>query len=247
MLHRRKPVHAPRGTPSAMAGQRPFRTSAAQEPPWSLRVTGLRKSFARRRVLNGVDVTLPGGAIVGFFGENGAGKTTLLRLLCGELSPDDGEVLRRGTMGYCPQAPVLNPCLTVEQHLRFFQAAYGLDGLEGAESLLAHLGFGAYRTSTVGTLSGGTQQKLNLTLALMHEPDLLVLDEPYQGFDWDTYLRFWDLADGLRERGRTVLIVSHFAPDSSRFDSRYELVDGRLRTLGASRVPPAPAGDGDRR
>ncbi|WP_371750488.1 ABC transporter ATP-binding protein [Streptomyces sp. NBC_01283] len=227
-----------------MAGQQPFRVVAAHEPLWSLRVTGLRKSFARRRVLTGIDVILPGGAIVGIFGENGAGKTTLLRLLCGELSPDGGEVRRRGTMGYCPQAPVLNPCLTVEQHLRFFQAAYGLEGVEGAESLLAQLGFGAYRTSLVGTLSGGTQQKLNLTLALMHEPDLLVLDEPYQGFDWETYLRFWALAERLRERGRTVLIVSHFAPDNSRFDSRYELVDGRLRPLGAAPAPPAPAGDG---
>ncbi|WP_371648605.1 MULTISPECIES: ABC transporter ATP-binding protein [unclassified Streptomyces] len=230
-----------------MAGHALCQEVSTQGVEWSLRVAGLRKSFGRQPVLTGVDVSLPAGGIVGFFGENGAGKTTLLRLLCGELSPDEGEIRYRGTMGHCPQTPVLNPCLTVDQHLRFFQAAYRLPSLEHAEHLVAQLGFGDYRTRTVGTLSGGTQQKLNLTLALMHDPELLLLDEPYQGFDWETYLRFWDLADTLRERGRTVLVVSHFAPDVSRFDFRYELVDGRLRSCGPESALVAPVDRGGRR
>src|SRR5689334_24324623 len=80
-----------------------------------------------------------------------------------------------------------------------------------------------------GVLSGGTRQKLNLTLALMHDPQVLLLDEPYQGFDWDTYQRFWDLAARLRDAGRSVLVVSHLAYDTERLDELWRLDDGMLR------------------
>jgi ABC-type multidrug transport system ATPase subunit len=90
----------------------------------------------------------------------------------------------------------------------------------------------------VNTLSGGTQQKLNLTLALMHGPRLLLLDEPYQGFDWETYLRFWDLAAELRARGCGVLIISHLVFEQHRFDTLYQLRDGRMQVLA---IPAAPA------
>lgn len=79
-----------------------------------------------------------------------------------------------------------------------------------------------------GLLSGGSRQKLNLTLALMHDPDVLLLDEPYQGFDWETYLRFWELATRLRDAGRSVLVVSHLAYDIERLDQLWRLEDGRL-------------------
>jgi ABC-type multidrug transport system ATPase subunit len=79
----------------------------------------------------------------------------------------------------------------------------------------------------VEELSGGTRQKLNLTLALVHDPEVLLLDEPYQGFDWETYLRFWDLVEALRERGRSVVVITHLVFEEERFDALYRLQDGR--------------------
>ncbi|WP_374116962.1 ATP-binding cassette domain-containing protein [Streptomyces sp. MNU76] len=94
------------------------------------------------------------------------------------------------------------------------------------------LGFAEYLDERAGVLSGGTRQKLNVTLALMHDPQVLLLDEPYQGFDWDTYLRFWELASRLRERGRSVLVVSHLAYDTAPLDELWRLDGGRLQAHG---------------
>ena len=194
----------------------------------SLHVKDLRHAYGKREVLRGVTFDVPDGALVGVVGENGAGKTTLLRILSGDLTPTGGGIDRTGRLGYCPQQVVLNEAFTVAQHLRFFQVAYGLPDLDYAEELMEVLNFAQYRHDRVSTLSGGTQQKLNLTLALMHDPDLLLLDEPYQGFDWDTYLRFWDLAQRLRDRGRSVLVISHLAHDTDRLDTLHQLVSGVL-------------------
>ncbi|AEW98642.1 ABC transporter ATP-binding protein [Streptantibioticus cattleyicolor] len=194
----------------------------------SLRVTAVRKAYGARRVLRGVSLQAPPGQVVGVVGENGAGKTTLLRVLSGDLRPDGGTVSIRGTLGYCPQQPVLDEELTPRQHLRLFQIAYRLDRLDRADELVAVLGLTAYRDEPVKVLSGGTRQKLNLVLALMHDPDVVLLDEPYQGFDWETYLRFWEVAAGLRRAGRTVVVVSHLAYDTERLDALYRLRDGVL-------------------
>jgi len=189
---------------------------------------GVEKSFGRRPVLRGVDLEVPAGALVAVVGENGAGKSTLLKILAGTLAADAGGVELRGTLGYCPQEPVLNGALTVGQHLRYFAAAYRLSSLDRAEELLDALHFGGYRDRPVEELSGGTRQKLNLTLALVHDPAVLLLDEPYQGFDWETYLRFWELVDGLRERGRSVVVITHLVFEEERFDRLYRLREGRI-------------------
>ncbi|MFI7038584.1 ABC transporter ATP-binding protein [Microbispora rosea] len=194
-----------------------------------LRVRDVRKSYRGGPVLRGVDLDLPPGRVVGIVGENGAGKTTLLRVLAGDLRPDGGSVRHGGRIGHCPQETVLHDAFTVEQHLRFFQVAYGLESLRRAEELMEALRFSGSRRARPGTLSGGTRQKLNLVLALMHDPDVLLLDEPYQGFDWETYVRFWDLAEELRGRGRSVLVVSHLAYDAARLDMLHRLEGGVLR------------------
>ncbi|MCL7427126.1 ABC transporter ATP-binding protein [Streptomyces sp. YS415] len=194
-----------------------------------LRVRGVCKSYRSRPVLRGVSLDLHAGQLVGIVGENGAGKSTLLRILAGDLNADSGVVQKVGLLGCCPQETVLHPAFTVEQHLRFFQAAFGLGCLTPAFELLEQLNFTSHRNERVETLSGGTRQKLNLVLALMHDPQVLLLDEPYQGFDWETYLRFWDLAAALRERGCAVLVVSHLAYDASRLDTLYRLDGGVLR------------------
>jgi ABC-type multidrug transport system ATPase subunit len=196
-----------------------------------VRVRDIRKGygpFGRRPVLRDVSFTVAPGTLVGIVGENGAGKSTLLKILAGELRPNGGTVAVRGTLGYCPQEGVLNPVLTVNQHLDYFRAAYGITSTARAGELMDRLGYARHRAATVETLSGGTRQKLNLTLALMHDPEVLLLDEPYQGFDWETYLRFWDLARDLRARGRAVVIISHLVFERERFDRLYHLADGAL-------------------
>jgi ABC-type multidrug transport system ATPase subunit len=186
------------------------------------------KSYGHRAVLRGIDLAVTPGLLVGIVGENGAGKSTLLRILAGELAPSSGSVQLRGALGYCPQTVILNEALSVAQHLAFFGAAYRLPTLNRADELLARLQFQDYRQALVGTLSGGTKQKLNLTLALLHDPAVLLLDEPYQGFDWDTYLRYWELATDLRARGCAMVVISHLFVDRTRFDALYQLKDGAL-------------------
>ena len=200
-----------------------------------LRAENIRRSFGRRAVLRGVNLAVEPGALVGVVGENGAGKSTLLRILAGELRPNGGAIQRAGALGYCPQDVILNDTLTVNQHLAYFAAAYDLRDLTYAQALISRLGYEQYRASAIGVLSGGTQQKVNLTLALMHQPDVLLLDEPYQGFDWETYLRFWELAEELRRQGRAILVISHLLFDQQRFDALYRLENGHLAEIPVAR------------
>lgn len=193
-----------------------------------LRTNDVYKSFARRSVLRGINFSIYPGTLVGIVGANGAGKSTLLRILVGELRPSRGEILQYGSIGYCPQIPVLNDTLTVDQHLDYFRAAYNMKNLHRANELIEKLDYQRYRKARVGTLSGGTKQKLNLTLALMHQPKVLLLDEPSQGFDWETYLCFWDLVTELSESGCAVLIISHLFSEWKRFNVLYHLQEGQL-------------------
>ena len=188
----------------------------------------VRKAYRGHQVLRGVDLAVWPGQLVAVVGENGAGKSTLLKILAGTLAADGGEVRLAGTLGYCPQDPVLNDNLTVAQHLRYFAAARRLPGLHRAEELVRLLGYEQSRSQPAGELSGGTRQKLNLTLALMHDPGVLLLDEPYQGFDWETYLRFWDLVDDLRARRKAIVVITHLVFEQDRFDLLADLVGGHL-------------------
>ena len=200
---------------------------------------GIRKSFGRRRVLAGLDLEAGAGEMVAVAGENGTGKTTLLRILAGDLRPDAGSVAIRGRPGYCPQTAVLDEALTVDQHVRYFQAAYGIGRTGRAEALIERLGYAGCRDQRAGTLSGGTRQKLSLTLALMHDPPVLLLDEPYQGFDWQTYLAFWEMAGELRDRGTATVVISHLVFERERFDRICHLRDGRIEQEAISHAPAA--------
>jgi ABC-type multidrug transport system ATPase subunit len=205
----------------------------------ALSARGIRKSFGRRQVLTGLDLDIASGELVAVVGENGTGKTTLLRILAGDLRPDAGSVAIRARPGYCPQAVVLDDALTVDQHLRYFQAAYRIGRTDRAEELIERLGYTSSRSQRAGTLSGGTRQKLSLTLALMHDPPVLLLDEPYQGFDWQTYLAFWELTAELRERGTATVVISHLVFEQERFDRICHLRDGRIDEEASSHAPAA--------
>ncbi len=203
-----------------------------------LEATGITKAYRRglwprrRRllVLREAALTLRAGEVVGLVGGNGSGKSTLMKILVGAIEADEGKVHVSGRVGYCPQEPVLYDRLTCDEHFELFAVAYGMDpsrAAASAEELYNMLGFGNWRRTLVDELSGGTTAKLNLALALLADPDLLLLDEPYAGFDWDTYQRFWDLTTARREAGRSVLVISHFVTDEERFDRIIELRDGR--------------------
>jgi ABC-type multidrug transport system ATPase subunit len=196
--------------------------------PIILEAHDVHKAYGRHRVLGGVGLQVRAGQLVAVVGENGTGKSTLLRILAGSLAADRGEVRVTGTLGYCPQDPVVSDNLTVGQHLRYFAAARRLASIERADELVGLLRFGQYRDQAAGSLSGGTRQKLNLTLALMHDPDVLLLDEPYQGFDWETYLRFWDVVGDLRSRGKAIVIITHLVFERDRFDVLAGLSGGHL-------------------
>jgi len=181
-------------------------------------------------VLTGVNLQLTAGEVVGLVGENGSGKSTLMKILVGALLPDRGVVTHVGRLGYCPQEPLVYARLTCDEHVDLFGHAYGLTverSTTARDELYETLGFARYRRTRADQLSGGTLAKLNLALALLADPEVLLLDEPYAGFDWDTYLRFWDLVALRRTAGRTVLIISHFVADEERFDRILDLKDGQ--------------------
>ena len=207
-----------------------------------LTVDGVTKSFSsgppwhRRRVevLRGASLEVRPGELVGLVGENGSGKSTLMQVIVGLLARDAGTLRAPARLGYCPQQPLLWDKLTVHEHFELFACAYALDDqTAGAarDGLLDELGFAKYVGYRVEELSGGTRQKLNLALALLHEPRLLLLDEPYAGFDWDTYLRFWEMAERRRAHGMGILIVSHLLAERERLTRIYELRDGRCEVV----------------
>jgi len=194
-------------------------------------VRSLAKRYGRRRVLVDVSFTVERSALVGIEGENGAGKSTLLKCLVGLLRPDAGEVRVHGRIGYCPQEPMLMESLTVDEQLRLFAAGYGLSPDEHAHNkgrLLERFNATRYATTRIDRLSGGTRQKVNLIGALLPTPDVLVLDEPYQGFDYDTYLTFWDYAEQFRAEGGAVVVVSHMHAEKHRFDAMLRLAEGAI-------------------
>jgi ABC-2 type transport system ATP-binding protein len=207
-------------------------------PATVLAAAGLTKAYQRgiwplhhhQQVLRGADLVLQPGEVVGLVGENGSGKSTLMKILVGALAADSGTVTVNGRVGYCPQEPLVYPRLTCDEHFDLFGHAYQLEDeaiATSRDALYASLGFARYARTRADQLSGGTLAKLNLSLALLADPEVLLLDEPYAGFDWDTYQKFWHLVAERRRNGRSVLIVSHFVVDGDRFDRIVEVKDGQ--------------------
>ena len=201
----------------------PAPTSAA---PVVLRLTDVSVRRGRRTVLSGINLTLHRGEVVAVVGANGAGKSTLLQLCAGLLRTSGGSIERTPSFGYAPQLDSLAPLLTVDEHLRLFGAARGIRqgrSVSTGHRLLTRLGWTARGDQTAGTLSGGTQQKLNVALAQLDAPDLLLLDEPYQGLDALAYEDLWALISAWRASGAGVLLVTHLLRDIDLVDRVVEL------------------------
>ena len=171
------------------------------------------------------------GEIVGITGENGSGKTTLLKLIVGLLKPKKGEIIIRGRVGYSPQQLLLFENLTVLENFLIFGRGLNL-GREEIErealEIMRRLNFLEYKDVLVKNLSGGTAQKLNFGISLLGDPDLLVLDEPYQGMDYASFISFWDIQRELRDRGKAIIIVSHLIEDTSKLSRNLHLTDKRI-------------------
>ena len=203
-------------------------TSAKTLPatPVVLRLTDVSARRGRRMVLSDINLTIHRGEVVAVVGANGAGKSTLLQLSAGLLRASGGSIERTPNFGYAPQLDSLAPLLTVDEHLRLFGAARGIRqgrSISTGRRLLTRLGWTARGDQTAGTLSGGTQQKLNVALAQLDAPDLLLLDEPYQGLDALAYEDLWTLISAWRTSGAGVLLVTHLLRDVDLVDRVVEL------------------------
>ena len=194
--------------------------------PVVLRLRDVSARRGRRTVLSGINLTIRQGEVVAVVGANGAGKSTLLQLCAGLLRASGGSIERTPNFGYAPQLDSLAPLLTVDEHLRLFGAARGIRqgrSVSTGHRLLTRLGWTARGDQTAGTLSGGTQQKLNVALAQLDAPDLLLLDEPYQGLDALAYEDLWALISAWRASGAGVLLVTHLLRDVDLVDRVVEL------------------------
>ncbi len=180
--------------------------------PVRLQATGITKRYRRRVVLDNVDLTVRAGQIAAVVGANGCGKSTFLGICAGLLSPDAGQVRVAGRIGYCPQDGGVADFLRPDEHFVLVGAGAGLSResarTRGRDSAAA-LGWTAADAPTARQLSGGTRQKLNLVMSTLTGPDVLLLDEPYQGFDRGTYVNFWDQLYRLRDKGKAIVVVTH--------------------------------------
>jgi ABC-2 type transport system ATP-binding protein len=191
-----------------------------------LAAAGVSKRYGHKLVLDDASLSARCGEAVAVIGENGAGKSTLLGICAGLIRPDRGQVVVRGRLGYCPQEPGLFDLLSADEHLALFAPALHLSrrlALECGRELLDEFAFPVADSSPAGQLSGGARQKLNLALALLGSPNVLLLDEPYQGFDHGAYVSFWDHVSRWKSQGLAVVIVTHLLTDSSLVDRVIEL------------------------
>ena len=209
---------------------------------------GLNKSFGGRRVVKDFSIQVEEGRITGFLGPNGSGKTTTLRMLCGLLTPDSGtgtalgfdiiadswEIKRR--TGYMTQRFSLYEDLTVAENLEFAARIRGLDRRrERVDEALDQLGLAARRGQLAGTLSGGWKQRLALAVATLHEPRLLLLDEPTAGVDPEARRTFWDEIHALAARGLTVLVSTHYMDEAERCHDIAYIAYGELLARGTAK------------
>jgi ABC-2 type transport system ATP-binding protein len=211
---------------------RALRTTAATPLPApdascsALRLVGVSKRYGRRHVLRDVSLVVRRGETVAVVGANGSGKSTLLRICAGTVKPTSGTVERAAHIGYVPQSGGTAAFLTPSEHFELFAAARADSRGRGTATglqLAASLGWRPRAKQPVGQLSGGTRQKLNVVLGELSRPELLLLDEPYQGFDHGAYVDLWTQIDRWRDTGTAVLIVSHMLSELDRVDRVVEL------------------------
>jgi ABC-2 type transport system ATP-binding protein len=215
--------------------------------PAVIDVRGLNKHFGALHAVKDFGITVERGRICGFLGPNGAGKTTTLRMLCGLLTPDSGEgtvlgldVIRQAGLikrrvGYMTQKFSLYEDLTIAQNLTFTARVHELDRRrERVDQALERLGLTVRRDQLAGNLSGGWKQRLALAAATLHEPELLLLDEPTAGVDPEARRTFWDEIHTLSAEGMTVLVSTHYMDEAERCHEIAYIASGRTLARGTA-------------
>jgi ABC-type multidrug transport system ATPase subunit len=214
---------------------------------FTIDVRDLRKSFGARKVVEGLTLQVPAGEICGFLGANGSGKTTTIRMLCGLLTPDGGggtclgldivrDALRiRRQVGYMTQRFSFYDDLTVFENLDFVASVYEMPNAKQAvEDIMARMGLKERASQLAGQLSGGWKQRLALAACVLHQPKLLMLDEPTAGVDAKARREFWDLITDMAAEGLTVLVSTHYMDEAERCKSIVYLSNGRIVVKGAA-------------
>ena len=222
--------------------------NAAANGPLAIDVEGLTKRFGDKTVVDHFSMQVPRGQIYGFLGPNGSGKTTTIRMICGLLTPDagrgivlghdiarDSELIKR-EVGYMTQKFSLYEDLSIEENLDFVARMYEMtDRRRRVADALAGLGLASRKAQLAGTLSGGWKQRLALAACLIHEPKLLLLDEPTAGVDPGARREFWDHIHDLAHAGITVLVSTHYMDEAERCHALAYIAYGKLLAHGTIR------------
>lgn len=214
-----------------------------------LKTRNLQKKYGNYHALDGLNMEIPDGALFGFVGPNGAGKTTTIKILTGLLRPDGGTVeidgadalkeprRMRDMIGYVPDTFGVYDNLKVSEYMDFFASCYGLEGLKArgrCHTLLLQVGLGDKEDFFVDGLSRGMQQRLCLARALIHDPQILIMDEPTAGLDPRTRMEFKEMVKELHEQGKTILISSHLLTDLAEICTDIGIIDaGRMVVCGS--------------
>ena len=219
----------------------------------------LRKSYANVQAVDGVSLDLVAGETFGLLGPNGAGKTTTIHMLIGVIRPDSGEVSIQGVpdptraevrrqLGVAPQIESLYDELSAAENLAFFGRLYGLGGVCLKERVTWCLGLAGLRdraTDRVKTYSGGMKRRLNLACALVHDPPVLLFDEPTAGVDPQSRNHLLDTIEGFARAGRTILYTTHYMEEAERLCDRVAIMDqGQILALGTPADLVATQGGG---
>jgi ABC-type multidrug transport system ATPase subunit len=210
-------------------------------------VHNLRKSFGARRVVEGLTLQVAKGEICGFLGANGSGKTTTIRMLCGLLLPDGGageciglDIIReapliRRHVGYMTQKFSFYEDLTVFENLDFVARVYEMNRRsEAVQDIMDRMGLADRRDQLAGQLSGGWKQRLALAACVLHQPQLLLLDEPTAGVDALARREFWDLIHDMAGEGLTVMVSTHYMDEAERCRRIVYLANGRIVVQGSA-------------
>ena len=213
---------------------------------WAINVKNLTKKFGNKTVVNNIDLQVPKGKIYGFLRPNGSGKTTTIRMLCGLLTPDGGEgtclgfdILKqskiiRKKVGYMTQKFSFWEDLTIRENLEFTAQIYGLDNIkERTNQTLEKLGLTNRAEQLAGTLSGGWKQRLALAACILHEPEILLLDEPTAGVDPKARREFWDELNRLSDSGITILVSTHYMDEAERCHKIIYIAYGNIMVQGS--------------
>jgi len=208
-------------------------------------VQGLTKKYGDKTVVDHINLRVPRGKIYGFLGPNGSGKTTSIRMICGLLTPDAGEgtclgydlrkqseLIKRNT-GYMTQKFSFWEDLTVKENLRFVAEMFSLDHPnQRVENTMEKMHLTSKANQLAGTLSGGWKQRMALAACILHEPKLLLLDEPTAGVDPKARREFWDEIHHLADEGLTILVSTHYMDEAERCHSIIYIAYGKLIVEG---------------